>query len=132
MSATTFRVFVAIAGALLGLGALVLACQALTLALIDRLGTVGGLSAAAAALLALAIIAFWFVTRPGAEVAGETQEAKPAAAGIIAGLPLGAAMSAVRKHHVALVLAALLLGYMLIRDPGKAMRQMQSIVLGLL
>ena len=105
MSAITFRVFGAIAGALLGLGAFVLACQALTLALIDRLGTVGGLSAAAATLLALAIIA---------------------------GLPMDAAMSAIRKHPVALVLAALLLGYTLIRDPGKAMRQMQSIVLGLL
>ena len=103
MSAITFRVFAAIAGALLGLGAFVLACQALTIALIDRLGTVGGLTAAAATLLAFAVIAFWFVSR-----------------------------SAIRKHPVALVLAALLLGYTLIRDPGKAMRQMQSIVLGLL
>jgi hypothetical protein len=116
----------------LGLGAFVLACQALTIALIDRLGTVGGLSAAAATLLALAVIAFWFVSRPSAEVAAETEEAKSAAAGMIAGLPMDAAMSAIRKHPVALVLAALLLGYTLIRDPGKAMRQMQSIVLGLL
>ena len=132
MSAITFRVFGAVAGALLGLGAFVLACQALTLALIDRLGTVGGLSAAAATLLALAVIAFWFVSRPSAEVAAETEEAKSAAAGMIAGLPMDAVMSAIRKHPVAIVLAALLLGYTLIRDPGKAMRQMQSIVLGLL
>lgn len=132
MSAITFRVFAAIAGALLGLGAFGLACQALTLALIDRLGTVGGLGAAAATLLTLAIIAFWFVPRPSAEVAAETEEAKSAAAGMIAVLPMDAAMSAIRKHPVALVLAALLLGYTLIRDPGKVMRQMQSIVLGLL
>jgi hypothetical protein len=132
VSAITFRVFGAVAGALLGLGAFVLACQALTLALIDRLGTVGGLSAAAATLLALAVIAFWFVSRPSAEVAAETEEAKSAAAGMIAGLPMDAVMSAIRKHPVAIVLAALLLGYTLIRDPGKAMRQMQSIVLGLL
>ena len=132
MSAITSRVFAAIAGALLGLGAFVLACQALTLALIDRLGTVGGLSAAAATLLALAVIAFWLVSRPSAEVAAETEEAKSAAAGMIAGLPMDAAMSAIRKHPVALVLAALLLGYTLIRDPGKAMGQMPSIVLGLL
>ncbi len=132
MSAITFRVLAAIAGALMGLGAFVLACQALTIALIDRLGTVGGLSAAAATLLALAVIAFWFVSRPSAEVAAETEEAKSAAAGMIAGLPMDAAMSAIRKHPVVLVLAALLLGYTLIRDPGKAMRQMQSIVLGLL
>ncbi len=132
MSAITFRVFAAIAGVLLGLGAFVLACQALTVALTDWLGTAGGLMAAAGILLALAVIAFWIVSRPSAEVAAETEEAKSAAVDMLADLPGDAIMSLIRKHPVTVVLAALMLGYTLIRDPGRAMRQFQTVVLGLL
>ena len=38
----------------------------------------------------------------------------------------------VARDDTAVVLAALMLGYTLIRDPGRAMRQLQSMVLAIL
>ena len=54
------------------------------------------------------------------------------AAGLLAGLPGDAVMALIRKHPTAVVLAALMLGYTLIKDPGRAMRQLQSMVLAIL
>lgn len=132
MSAITVKVVAAIAGALLGLGAFWLACNALTHALTGWLGTIGGLAAASALLAAFAFLAFWILFRRSEEVATETEEAKTAAADMLAGLPGEAVMSIIRKHPVTAILAAVMIGYSLIRDPGRVMRQLQSIVIGLL
>ena len=56
MSAIKLRVFTAVAGVLLGLGAFALACQALIVALVNWLGPVGGLAAAAGLLAALSFL----------------------------------------------------------------------------
>ncbi len=132
MAAIKFRVFAAIAGAVMGLGAFVLACQALTTAMINWLGPTGGLTASAGILAVLALAAFVIVSRPIPEMDEEMDEAKSAAADMFAGIPGEAVLSLVRKHPITVVMAALMLGYTLIRDPGRAMRQFQSIVVGLL
>lgn len=132
MPAITFRVFVAIAGVLTGLGAFVLACQALTLALVNGLGPVSGLMVSAAILASIASLAFWFVRRPSPQVEAETEDAKSAAADVITGLPAEALSALVRKHPLAVSLAAVTLGYSLIREPGRAIRQVQSMLLGVL
>ncbi len=132
MSAIRFRVFAAIAGALLGLGAFVLVCQALTVVMIAWLGTVGGLMAAAAILALFAFIAFWVVSRPNPEMAEELDDAKSAATDMLAGIPGDALLSLIRNHPVTAILAAVMMGYSLIRDPGRVMRQLQTLVVGLL
>lgn len=132
MSAIRFRVFAAIAGALLGLGAFVLVCQALTVVMIAWLGTVGGLMAAAAILALFAFIAFWVVSRPNPEMAEELDDAKSAATDMLAGIPGDALLSLIRNHPVTAILAAAMMGYSLIRDPGRVMRQLQTLVVGLL
>ncbi len=132
MSAITVRVFAVIAGVLLGLGGFILACQALMLALVNWLGPVGGLAAAAAILGLLAFAAFWFVRSPSKEVAEETEEAKAVAGDMLAGLPGEALAALIRKHPVKVILAALMLGYTMVRDPTRALRQAQSFVLALL
>lgn len=116
----------------MGLGAFVLACQALLVALVNWLGPVAGLAAAAGVLAVLSFLALWAVSRPSEEVQEETEEVKTAAASMLAGLPGDAAMALIRKHPTAVVLAALMLGYTLIKDPGRAMRQLQSMVLAIL
>lgn len=132
MSAIKLRIFTAVAGVIMGLGAFALACQALIVALVNWLGPVGGLAAGAGLLAVLSVLAFWAVSRPSEEVEEETEEVKTAAADMLAGLPGDAVMTLIRKHPTAVVLAALMLGYTLIRDPGRAMRQLQSMVLALL
>lgn len=132
MPAIKFRVFATIAGVLTGLGSFVLACQALTLALVNGLGPVWGLTAAAALLALVAVAAFWSVLRPSEEMEAETEEAKTAAADMISGLPAEALSALIRKHPLALSVAAVTLGYTVIREPGRALRQAQSILLGVL
>lgn len=132
MSAITVRVFAVTAGVLLGLGGFILACQALTLFMISLLGPVGGLAAAGGTLILLAALAFWCVRLPSQEVAKEAEEVKSAAGDMLAGLPVEALTSLIRKHPVKIVLAALMLGYTLIRSPERALRQAQSFILALI
>jgi hypothetical protein len=132
VSAITSRILTAVAGVLLGLGAVVLACQALTAALVSWLGLIGGLLTGAVVLAALGALAFWAVLRRDPEVEEEVEEVKSAAADMLAGLPGDAIMALIRKHPTVVLVAALMLGLTLVRDPAKAMRQVQNMVLALL
>jgi hypothetical protein len=132
MPAITFKVFAAIAGVLTGLGGFILASQAMTLALVDWLGPVVGLCAAAAILVSLAALSFWFVQRTSLAAKEEAHDAKSAAADMISDLPGQAVLALIRKHPLAVSAAAVTIGYTLMRDPRKALRQAQAVLLKLI
>jgi ABC-type uncharacterized transport system permease subunit len=132
MKAVQTRLIAGVAGVLMGLGGLVLACNGIRLALIDALGPVWGTLAAGGLFLAIAAASFWYVFLPNRAVKQEVSEATSAAAGAVAGLPLDALATLVRSKPLIAVLAAIMIGYGLVRDPRGALRQAQSLVLGLI
>ena len=129
MSPLAFRLLTIAAGILLGLGGFVLACLSLTFALISSLGTVAGFTTAAAILFSLAALTIWIAQRPIRKDDAQADQEKSAASGDFKSLPLDVLSALVRKHPATVVLAALMLGYTLIRDPGRAVRQAQSMLL---
>jgi membrane protein implicated in regulation of membrane protease activity len=96
--AITSRHLTAVVGVLLGLGAFVVACQALTAVLVNWRGEVAGLLTGAVLLAVVAAAAFSAVLRPDAEVQQEAHEVKAAAAHMLAGLPGNAIAALIRKH----------------------------------
>lgn len=132
MDTAKLRLLAAVTGLLMGLGAILTLFVATTLALAQVMGLIPASFTVAAGGLVLAGLCLFFFLKPFRSIEEEVDEVEEVTAEALADLPFDAIRSIVQRRPLTATAIAMVLGYMLVRNPQAAQRQVERFILSML